>query len=30
MTDVLRGKKYFRVMLNKRFRIYESYDVSVG
>jgi len=30
MTDVLRGRKYFRVKLKKRFRIYESYDVAVG
>jgi len=30
MTDVLRGRKYFRVMLKKRFRIYEPYAASVG
>ncbi len=30
MTDVLGGRKYFRVMLKKRFRIYELYAASVG
>jgi len=30
MTDVFRGRKYFRVMLKKWFRIYESYVASVG
>ncbi len=30
MTDVLGERKYFRVMLKKRFRIYELYVASVG